>query len=57
VDCGFIFENCRASFAKTLGLTGIDLVDPSWTGSGPLDPDPMAAEGWERGDGAGGGVV
>jgi hypothetical protein len=48
-----IFENCRASFAKTPGLTGIDLVDPSWTGSEPLDPDPMAAQGW----GAGGGGV
>jgi hypothetical protein len=40
-----IFENYKGYFAKMLGLTGIDLVDPSWTGSGPLDPDPTAAEG------------
>jgi hypothetical protein len=31
---------------KTPGLTGIDSVDPSWTRSGPLDPDTTAAEGW-----------
>jgi hypothetical protein len=45
MDCGLIFENCRASFAKTPRLTGIDLVDSSWTGIGPLDPDPTAAAG------------
>jgi hypothetical protein len=32
-----------------LGLIGIDFVDPSWTGSGPLDPDPTAAEDWGGG--------